>query len=269
MKETAFSAFMLERYRLGELEPEDRAVIDEALAADKGLRARLDELEESDRRLRLRYPRISLPARRRGFAVLHAPFPAFSKNRIHPAAIAAFIIAGILTPLLYTISARNSENGASGIDGARAKWNAPDTVELSLFLRGGADMPLADKTVLEEGNTVQLAYLIPAGDERYGVIFSIDGRSHVTVHHPYPEWRSPRMVAGRQTLLSHAYMLDDAPGFEVFVMVVSDEPLDMETVFEKAQEAAESSQPQDIIRTSKTVFEDSIVEAITVLKKEM
>ena len=60
MKADWVSAFTLERYRLGELSPEEQQSITKALAADNNLRSRMENLEKSDRELRLRYPLESL-----------------------------------------------------------------------------------------------------------------------------------------------------------------------------------------------------------------
>ncbi|MCL2139537.1 MAG: hypothetical protein FWH41_08430, partial [Treponema sp.] len=67
--------------------------------------------------------------------------------------------------------------------------------------------------------------------------------------------------------LNEAYTLDDAPGYEVFVMAVFDEPPDTETVMRKARETALNNSMSSIITASKTVFDGSIVKTVTVLKK--
>ena len=56
MSQNKVSVLMLERYRLGELNPEDQKTVNEALASDENLRSGLETLDESDRELRLRYP---------------------------------------------------------------------------------------------------------------------------------------------------------------------------------------------------------------------
>ena len=265
MKEYNISVLMLERYRLGELNSEDASAVEAVLTADNNLRSRLAELDESDRQLRLQYPHITLPVRK---FQAHKNFGAGLK-KVRLAGIAAIFLVAVLLPVLYVVFIRDSGSGTANetvIAGIRPKGNTTDDFELSIFLRGGGNDPLPDSTMLEEGNTVQLAYTAPAEGEYYGVIFSIDSRSVVTMHYPYRMGQSPRMVSGRQTLLNQAYMLDDAPMFEVFVMVVSDEVLDVDTVLQKARDMAGINEAQKIIDTSKTVFEDKIIETITVLK---
>ena len=268
---TSISAFMLERYRLGELSPEDQSAISEALATNEELRARIKQLDESDRELRLRYPLecIQFPMRR------------FVRTRtaartVRLAGLAALVAAGILLPVLYftrTHSLKPNSGTAVAVlphdvyPSERTKGRTLENCELSLYLKGEQETALSDQIILEEGNTVQLAYTAPAGPEYYGVIFSIDGRSVVTMHYPYRMGQSSLLVSGKRTFLDEAYTLDDAPEYEIFVLVVSEQPLDVQTVLQKAHEiAGETETIAAIAEKSKTAFE-GCVETIAILKK--
>jgi hypothetical protein len=132
-------------------------------------------------------------------------------------------------------------------------------VELSLYLKGEEEVVLSDQTVLEKGNTVQLAYTVPAGTEHYGVIFSVDGRAAVTMHYPYRKGQSSLLVSGKRTFLDEAYILDDAPDYEIFVMVVSEKPLDVDEILGEAQTIIEEK--------NNAAFADCEVETITIFKK--
>ncbi|HLT39755.1 MAG TPA: hypothetical protein VK034_25910, partial [Enhygromyxa sp.] len=66
----------------------------------------------------------------------------------------------------------------------------------------------------------QVSY-VPAG-RREGVIVSIDGAQAVTLHHPSDAAAEPSLIDGQEIPLAHAYELDDAPGFERFVLVTRD-----------------------------------------------
>ena len=284
MKAYRVSALKLERYRLGEMDPGEKRAVDEALALDEGLRSRLEELEESDRELRLRFPALRagdslMKITRNGSRRLPRagfPGPRFSKNRALFIGVAAGIIAGIIIPVFYF--AFSGKRGSSGLRGGeyvaalsppeRTKGLARDGAGLSVYLEGDQETLLQDRAVLEEGKTVQLAYSVPAGAERYGVIFSIDGRSVVTMHYPYRIGQSPLLVSGRRTFLSEAYTLDDAPGYEVFVMVVSDKPLDVDAVLWQARNmAGNSPELPFLVENSKAAFAGCEVETVTVIKK--
>ena len=252
MRTGKVSAFMLEKYQLGELSPEDQEMIKEALAVDSSLQERLKTLDESDRELRLRYPLESF----------RLPPPRFTRIRTaRLAGLAALIIAGILVPVLYGVLSTAAESTD------RIKGTAQTNSELLIYVKG-EEIFLADQTALQEGNTVQLAYTAPVG-EHYGVIFSIDGRSEVTMHFPYWKGQSSLLESGRRIFLNEAYTLDDAPDFEVFVMVVSQEPLDAETVLWEARKTTEKSfkdqgSYEDKIRTA---FQGCQVEMLKMLKK--
>ena len=256
---------MLERYRLGELDSEDQKAVNEALAADGELRSQLAKLEESDRELRLRYPAghfgLDSRASRRG---LKLP----GKRVMRFARIAAVVLVCIMLPVVYFLrSGTGVYSGVSVAAGSpvdRAKGSVPAGAELSLYLKDDPEIPLSDQTVLREGSTVQLAYTTPAGAEYYGVIFSIDGRSEVTMHYPYRRGMSSLLVSGRRTFLNEAYTLDDAPDYELFVMVISALPLDADTVIREAQRIAGTSVGRSqLIET----FEGCEVEIVSVLKR--
>ena len=261
------------------MDPGDQEALGKALAGDARLRARLESLDESDRELRLRYPVESM-----GFFEESKPRSARSsteerKNKKIPmvnARVSLLVAASllcILLPVLYFVQ-NGIRNDALSTD--RAKGAVAADYELYLYLKGGGELPLPDQAMLSEGNTVQLAYATPVG-ERYGVIFSIDGRSEVTLHYPYRKGQSSLLVSGRRTFLSEAYTLDDAPDYEVFVMVVSIEPLDVEAVLLEAEKIAGTPGTQaaglqavdlrHIEEKSRAAFEEFEVETLAVLKK--
>jgi hypothetical protein len=279
MKTGNVSAFMLERYKLGELNSEDQWAITEALKTDEELRSRLEVLEESDRELRLRYSADffgleNLPRRR----IVH------TRTVTRFIGLAALIAAGVILPVFYYFALLRNEPGISGQQTAQHELDinkgitvaavpndlqtdrtkglaqeGPLPVELSLYLKGEEEIVLTDQTVLEKGNTVQLAYTVPAGSEHYGVIFSIDGRAAVTMHYPYLKGQSSLLVSGKRTFLSEAYILDDAPDYEIFIMVVSEKPLDVDEILGEAQTIIEEK--------NSAVFADCEVETITIFKK--
>jgi len=256
MRTGKVSAFMLEKYQLGELSPEDREMVKEALTVDSGLQERLKALDESDRELRLRCPLESLR--------LQPPRFIRVKTAARLAGLAALIIAGILVPVLYGVfSTTPVSTAAESTD--RIKGTVQTNSELLIYVQG-QEIFLADQTALQEGNTVQLAYIAPAGTEHYGVIFSIDGRSAVTMHYPYRKGQSSLLISGKRTFLNEAYTLDDAPDYEVFVLVISERPLDVDMVLRKAREIAGASKTV-IAEKSKAAFADCEVETVTILKK--
>jgi hypothetical protein len=291
MKETGrVSTLMLERYRLGEVSARERKLVETELASNGAFRFRYEALESQDRELRQRYPweQSSLKS-----AIVAAEPHAAGSGRISRfsrmsrfptgkrlwALCATAILLLAIFPSVYLLRGRSLNRQAvgeiSGVTGAgldRLK-GLEIKAELSIYLKESPSQPaissdegrkLPDSTLLREGNTVQLAYQTPPGEEYYGVIFSIDGRSVVTLHYPYRRQQSPILTAGRRTFLDEAYTLDDAPDFELFFMVVSQDPLNTEVVLKTAEELAK--EPETALAKSTAVFAGCDVETITIRK---
>lgn len=92
---------------------------------------------------------------------------------------------------------------------------------------------LADGATAHAGDLVQLGYV--AAGHTHGVIVSIDGSGHVTLHHPSAPDAAARLRPRGRHPLGHAFELDGAAGFERFVLVASgDEPLDPRVVVQAA-----------------------------------
>jgi len=283
------STLLLERYRLGEVSAKERKSVEAELSVDGELRGRYEALDDSDRELQGRHSFESLPALA---ALQDTAAPAANSHRFRnserkrfftPGRIWGLCAAGLLLcvlfPSLYYLRGQaiggKSEIGNPAVPGAgtdRVKGTGTKT-ELSLYLKGNmaqaadpedSGARLRDRTLLRAGNTVQLSYTTPPGAVYYGVIFSIDGRSTVTLHYPYRENQNPVLAAGKRTFLSEAYTLDDAPLFEIFFMVVSQNPLDTDEVLRTARELA--MDPKTALGKSAAAFEGCEVETITVQK---
>ena len=262
------SAFTLERYRLGELPLETMESLKEALAGNEEFSSRLNSLEESDRELRLKYP-VEY------FDFQQGSVLKIKRRKLYPfirfAGIAAALALFVIIPVVYYFNVNSTVNAAGIFNEDRAKGTVPAGIELTLFLKGEREILIEDQTLLKEGNTVQLAYSVPAG-EHYGVIFSIDGRAQVTMHYPYREGESCLLVSGKRTFLDEAYTLDDAPFYEVFVIAVSESPLDVEHIFGAAKKTAQTLDLNNLnsawgkSSVFGTAFENCEVNTLMVLK---
>jgi hypothetical protein len=124
----------------------------------------------------------------------------------------------------------------------------PSSTQLSIFLKtadGAKELP--DGSVGRASDVLQIAY--NAGDAKYGVIFSIDGRGTLTFHLPQ-RYRgqtlvSPELEQQGQSVLPYAYELDNAPAFERFFFVYSRTPFDVSAVSRAAQVLASHPQTAD------------------------
>jgi hypothetical protein len=237
------SDLMIERYNLGELDGAERARFEERLASDPLVRARLEALRASDAQLRKRFP-ASVFFKQQGRKPIRAWPLSRAKRRALGAGIAAALVMCASFSFLVSIHTRKAplpfvaraENADRAKGALRPSSRSPAT--LALYGKTNKDERLSPDTPLHEGDTVQLAYIVPAGGPRYGVIFSLDSRGVLTPHYPYtreaPASESA-LESGRQVFLREAYTLDDAPEFELFFFVISDAPLNLADTLDAAR----------------------------------
>jgi hypothetical protein len=268
MKNSCISGLLLERYRLGEVTRRERRLVAAALKTDASIGERLFRLDESDRELRRRIAAGELlrglckdtgervpPKQPRHFPICGPRAPL-----VWGFAAAALIC--MIFPALYLVlgQGRDLPKGAAVPGAELSLYVNRDTVNRD----AASGRPLEDNAALNEGDTVQLAYTVSPG-ERYGVIFSIDGRAAVTLHYPYSPEQSSLLASGRRIFLDEAYILDDAPDFEMFFMVLSADPLDPAEVLAAARGL--TPDPPVAASESKAVFEDCDVEMLVIRKK--
>jgi len=266
MRDVHISTLLLERYHIGEVSPEEKFLIENALAQNAEMAAALAALDRSDRDFWQRYAHTRhLPLRTR--SPRHQPL-----RRLPPLAWGICAAAVILVIALPLFIVRNTAHAT--LDD-RIKGSASENAaELSVYLKSnlaGREIKLPDQSGVQTGNTIQLAYRIQsdASGERYGVIFSIDGRSSVTMHYPYNMGQSTQLISGKAVPLDEAYTLDDAPDYEIFFLVVGDKPLPVRNVLDTAQRLAQqiAEKPQEALRRGTAVFKDYELTVLT-LRKE-
>jgi len=121
---------------------------------------------------------------------------------------------------------------------------APDAAErlkgsgprLALYRRtADGSEPLADGGLVRRGDLIRVGY--QAAGRAYGAILSIDGRGAVTRHWPPQGLVAAPLSRDGVVLLDDAYELDDAPRWEAFYFVTSDEPFDVEPLLGAARAA--------------------------------
>jgi len=265
MNKVHIGALLLERYHLGEVTPEEKFLVENVLARDAELAAALAELDRADRDFWQRFP-----------YVIHADIRPLGRRRLHrpsPLVWGLCAAAAVLIIALPLFILRNTSH-ATFDDRMKGLSAGENSAELSVYLKGGAagkDIKLPDQAGIQAGNTIQLAYRVQpnASGERYGVIFSIDGRSSVTMHYPYSMGQSTQLVAGKAVPLDEAYTLDDAPDYEIFFFVVADKPLEVSRVFDTAQQLAVqiTGKGQEALRRGTAAFNGYELTVLT-LRKE-
>jgi hypothetical protein len=234
---------LLEQYALDELRGAEKARLEERLAADPGLRARLEELKRSDEEILAEYPPAEIAASiRRRMLVAGSEsrgaalggIRGAAGRRLFSARALAFPAAAAVLILAGAVMVRGLFPPPRG-EVVLAKGGAPGL----LVYRKSSSGPslLADGASARAGDILQIKY--SAGGARYGAIASLDGRGRVTWHLPgggeNAAGRAPRLEEGGAALGS-AYELDDAPAFERFFIFSSGTDFDL-SVASRALEA--------------------------------
>jgi hypothetical protein len=105
--------------------------------------------------------------------------------------------------------------------------------------RPGLDAePLGPGARARAGDVLQLSYL--SAGRPYGVVLSIDGRGTVTRHWPESGDGAAPLEARGAVPLAHAYILDDAPGFERFFLVTGNTVFAVQVPLEAARRITSS-----------------------------
>jgi anti-sigma-K factor RskA len=264
--------YILELYALGELPASELAALDQRLAADQNLRRRLDRLRASNEEILARHPagqfaaaveqRLAAerahPARGRKLALpAGRPWLAFT-----PALAAAAVVILLLVRTGPPDSLPAGPSGTPAPEVTRIKGSG---AHLCAYRRVGESVEtLADRQLVEQGDVLQLSY-VPMG-RTHGAIVSIDGRGMVTLHFPAALTQSTRLRDAGESMLAHAYELDDAPDFERFFLVTADGPIDVSALLAAARQLARSP---DRARTEFLALPDSLEQsAFMVCKKE-
>jgi hypothetical protein len=234
---------VLERHRLGELPAREAEALARRAEAEEGIRERLEALARSDAEIRRLHPADRLAEQVRARLGTGRPAtPLGPRARYWPVPIAlaaAVVLFAVLRPVaeppLAPSAAPSSADGADD----RIKGLKPS---LAVFRRrADHSEALADGDMARAGDLIRLGYR--AAGRRFGVILSLDGRGHVTVHLPRQGARAAALEAAPVVLLDHAYELDDAPRWERFFLVTSETPFDLATVVDGARRTPVGATP--------------------------
>ncbi len=229
--------WMLERFRLDELVPAERAQVEQALAADPALRSRLEQLDADSREILATYPaaRFAAGVQRRQ----EQPSPKAPSWRWSFAAVPAFALALLVAVVFVRPPGSTDEILLKG------------DPSLALFrLTASGPERLADQAQVHAHELVQVVF--NAAGAEHAVVLSVDGAGHATLHAPTDG--QTRVEAGQRTL-PESFELDDAPGFERFFLVVDARPLSTAALLRAAAALAQGPEartgPLEVPRSAK------------------
>jgi len=259
--------WQLERYLLCELSAELEKEVRNQLARDPSLQTRLDALEESNGEILSSYPPMiqakqiekkyekvyGREERRRG-SVQRPKLRSFAY-----AFSTAAVILIVLIPLRSILKQTPSDGDMEGI---RLKGLKPHLV---VYRKSGDEIErLEVGESAAEGDVIQLSYV--AAGKKFGAIYSIDDRGVVTLHYPDTDDEvAPGLDQGGEISLPYAYELDDAPLYERFFFITSDEPFDLAEVGDAVHALASKSKRAE---KNKLKLPSGFKQYSTILKKE-
>lgn len=262
---------LLEKYLLGELSKKESENLNRRLSQDKNTLKKLNELKKSNqeilkkytpetmaKKITQRYENTKDMAERiKQKSFINKIFNIHLTWKQLAPAFSLIILALIMIPIIKN---EISNKPTDKKDIIRIKG----TSQLFIYQKTkNKEMKLKDNDVVKQGDIVQLAY--SAGNNKYGVIFSIDGRGVLTLHYPYRNSTPAKLLTTKKHLLNEAYELDDAPKYERFFFIASSEPIEVKDLLKKASFLKKN--PDRAILLSKKLFKKYQIITMTLIKE--
>ena len=216
------SDFKLERYLLGELPEKEMRDFQERELSDEIFAARVREMREQGKRFVAENPFEALEAK------MDAADEAADGNVISglwlKVAAALVIALGVfsMVALNRNVETYSGESATMEVamanvdDGTRIKGMS---ASLEVWKKtGDSAVQMVNLGDASEGDEIQLRYRVP--QKCFGMLFSMDGNGTVTMHMGDGN-NAIELEPGKMTTLPFAYKLDNAPKFEKFFLLTS------------------------------------------------
>lgn len=216
------SDFKLERYLLGELPQNEMKALQKREAEDEIFAARVREMREQGKRFVAENPFEALEAK------MDAADEAADGNVISglwlKVAAALVIALGVFSMVVlnrnvetYSGESATMEVAMANVDdGTRIKGMS---ASLEVWKKtGDSAVQMVNLGDASEGDEIQLRYRVP--QKCFGMLFSMDGNGTVTMHMGDGN-NAIELEPGKMTTLPFAYKLDNAPKFEKFFLLTS------------------------------------------------
>lgn len=163
----------------------------------------------------------------------------FSSARLYIplSAAAVFLLFFTISPIFDKMESFANPNEFENI---RLKGNTPS---IFIYRGNGNDAELLDNNALvKEKDLLQISY--DSAGEKYGIIFSIDGRGTVTLHFPDNINSDTKLENGGKVSLPFSYELDNAPLFERFFFVTSNNEINAQSILDNAGSIAKGNKSE-------------------------
>lgn len=218
------SDFKLERYLLGELSEKEMRELQERELSDEIFAARVAEMRLQGKRFVAENPFVALEAK-----MAAAEQSANDEHKVVSimwlkVAAALVIALGVFSMVLLNrnVETFDSKDAAMQVamadvdDGTRIKGMQ---ASLEVWKKtGDSAVQMVNLGDAHEGDEIQLRYRVP--QKCFGMLFSMDGNGTITMHMGEGN-KAIELEPGKMTTLPFAYKLDNAPKFEKFFLLTS------------------------------------------------
>ncbi len=239
MEKTKISQIEMERFVLRELSADRMAEIERQRDENPSLNKEICAIIESDKEILAQYPPNQIAAR---IADANRSVES-SPKRIISFAVAVSAVATVSVFLTVVFISKNEKIDNRFANNTQSNaWNlseetrikGPTEPTLYVYRKGkvGEERLLSGQSATA-GDVIQLKFA--AKGAQYGVIFSIDGNGITTLHYPGSDSRSAKIDGKGIHTLDFSYELDDAPHFERFFFVTSNNSIEPSEIVEKAK----------------------------------
>jgi len=217
---------LLEKYILDELDSEEKYRVESALKHNSELQKIIDNMIADNNKFDAAYPFNVRISRNR-------------KLKIRPVSLSrlyfnfAFASIVILSVALFLLPSYQNQDilTSDGLEVTRLKGLTP---ALNIYRKSDNHIEsLNNNTRVFKKDSLQLSYF--AGNAKHGLIFSLDGNKQITLHFPNSKTESTALQNDGEVQLPYSYELDNAPDYEKFFFLTSDDPIDVSSVIRYAK----------------------------------
>ena len=218
------SDFKLERYLLGELPQEEMDALREREAEDEIFAARVREMRNQGKCFLAENPFEALEAKMDEMEE-SANDDSHVVSGLWLKVAAALVVAlGVFSMVILNRNVETYSGEKSSMEVAMADVDNRTRIKgmqasLEVWKKtGDSAVQMVNLGDASEGDEIQLRYRVP--QKCYGMLFSMDGNGTVTMHMGDGN-NAIELEPGKMTTLPFAYKLDNAPKFEKFFLLTS------------------------------------------------
>jgi hypothetical protein len=219
------SDFKLERYLLGELPQNEMKALQQREAEDEIFAARVAEMREEGKRFLAENPFAALDDKLEDLGRRENVTEFRGVNTLWLKVAAALVIAlGVFSMVVLNRDVATYDNTATSMEVAMADTDNGTRIKgmqasLEVWKKtGDSAVQMVNLGDAHEGDEIQLRYRVP--QKCFGMLFSMDGNGTITMHMGEGN-KAIELEPGKMTTLPFAYKLDNAPKFEKFFLLTS------------------------------------------------